>query len=74
MALLSVAIAALSWRLVERPALQRVSWLANWLERCFENVRRLRAGHLFGRVAPQPPTARLENEYEARRRETSQPS
>jgi peptidoglycan/LPS O-acetylase OafA/YrhL len=40
MALLTVAIAALSWSVVERPALQHVSQLADWLERCFARARR----------------------------------
>ena len=39
MAPLTVAISALSWSLVERPALQHVSRLADWLERCAARAR-----------------------------------
>jgi peptidoglycan/LPS O-acetylase OafA/YrhL len=38
-ALLSVAIAVLSWNLLERPALQRVPRLADWLEQRVARVR-----------------------------------
>jgi membrane protein implicated in regulation of membrane protease activity len=36
---LSIAIAALSWKLVERPALRCIPGLAYWLEQCVARVR-----------------------------------
>jgi peptidoglycan/LPS O-acetylase OafA/YrhL len=47
--LLSVAIAALSWSLIERPTLQRVPQLAGWFEQCAQRVRRLPTRQALGR-------------------------
>jgi peptidoglycan/LPS O-acetylase OafA/YrhL len=67
LALLSIALAALSWSLIEWPALQRVPQLARWLERGAERVRWSPTRKLVGRVGLQPPAARLANGHEAQR-------
>jgi peptidoglycan/LPS O-acetylase OafA/YrhL len=65
--LLSVAIAALSWNFIERPALQRVPQLAHWLEQSLARVRRSPIRHLGGRLELQPRAARLANGHETQR-------
>ena len=67
LALLSVAIAALSWSLIERPALQRGPQLAHWLEQCVARVPWSPARLLGDRLELQPRTARLANEHETQR-------
>jgi peptidoglycan/LPS O-acetylase OafA/YrhL len=65
--LFSLAIAALSWNLVERPALQRVPQLARWLEQCTERLHWLPTRYLVSRVGPQRPATRVANGKEAQR-------
>ena len=65
--LLSVAVAALSWSLIEWPALQRVPQLARWFERCAARVRWSPTRQLVGRNGLQPPAARLANGHETPR-------
>jgi peptidoglycan/LPS O-acetylase OafA/YrhL len=58
MAPLSIAAAALSWRLVELPALRRVSRLAQWLDQAVAGMLQPRWGVLTSRLAPRPLSAR----------------
>jgi peptidoglycan/LPS O-acetylase OafA/YrhL len=67
LALLSVAIAALSWSLIERPALQRGPRLAHWLEQCIARVPWSPARLLGDRLELQPRAARLANGHETQR-------
>jgi peptidoglycan/LPS O-acetylase OafA/YrhL len=66
-ALISVAVAALSWSLIERPALQCVPRLAHWLEACGARLRwspawlsaeRVALASLAGRFARAQETKR----------------
>jgi len=66
---LSVAIAALSWRWVERPALRSVPQLALWLEQGVARARWSPTWLLAGRAALQPFAARLANGHKPQRRD-----
>ena len=67
-AFLSVAMAALSWSVIERPALQRVPQLAHWLEQRVAHARRWPIRHLVGRLALQRPVP-LANGHETQRQD-----
>jgi peptidoglycan/LPS O-acetylase OafA/YrhL len=67
-ALLSIAIAAVSWSLIERPALQRVPQLAEWLRQCVARVRGSTARPV-GHAAQQPLAVRVANGRETQRQD-----
>jgi peptidoglycan/LPS O-acetylase OafA/YrhL len=69
LAIISVAIAALSWNVIERPALQRVPQLAHWLKQCVARVRWSPTRSPVGSVGLRAPTSRLANGHETQRQD-----